>query len=207
VKKNNAHENRKNAYIAMERFKIQSYNWDKTTAELMEIYDVGQTFITKMRKEVGYLSPKERLDQAKKKFAKTKKDHTLTVPEIVKKYEVTRTAAEHMLAKVTPSKHKLLTQELDRKICSHPDFGIPGERAPVSQRKIATELGVCCDSIAKRRKAKGVLPFKQIHTGPRPVPTALDKIAYKVCRLTHGWGRPKGIDKHLEELRERQRAC
>ena len=202
MKKNNAHENRKNAYIALERFKIQSYNWNKTTKELMEIYGVGTTYITKMRKEVGYLTPQEKIAIARDKFAETPADHKLTVPQIMKKYEVPKTTAQKMLAKVTPNKNELRIMELDRLICSHPDFGTPGEKAKVSQRSLAIELGVCCDSVAKRRKAKGVLPFKQVHRGRRPGPSKIDKIAYKVCRLTHNWGRPKGIDRHLEMLRE-----
>lgn len=190
-----------NAEIAMARFKVQSYNWKKTTKALMKIYGVGGTFVTKMRREVGYVDPRERYQEMVKKFLATPEHHEIEAKEIERIYEVSMTASKRMACMVGKTHAEKIKERLDRLIYSHPDFGTPGQRAEVSLTKIADELKCCTSSISSRRKIKGVLPaFTAKPPSQRPEMTYNDRKAFKVCRLTHNWGRPKGMAEHLETL-------
>ena len=198
-------KSRNNAYIAMERFKIQSYNWDKPIKDIAKIYGVGTTFARKMRRSVGGMSESERIKEQRSKaralFKCHQEHYDLPIGEIAKIYDVPYKFASKMIGEVVGNRQKTRVYKLDALIYEHPDFGVPDEPAPISHRELAEILGVCIPSVGARRRKKGVLPYQVVSQEISPT----DKAAYKVCRLTHNWGRPKGIDRHLEKLREQKR--
>jgi len=97
--------------------------------------------------------------------------------------------------------------ERDRKILAHPLFGEYGQPAPCVARKLAALMGCSDTTIQKRRKAAGVespiLYRTRTDTDYRRQETAAEK---EITRLiTIPWNRPKGIDLHLEYLRENEK--
>jgi len=189
-----------NAQIALERFRVQSYNWDKTTAELQKIYGVGTKFIAKMREDIGVPAPKDRLkinnDKAMALFKCHPEHHGLSYREIKKLYDVTETWAKKMIRECSETSYKKRLEALDALVYDDPDFGTPGECASMSQKDFANKLGVSEHIVGSRRRLKGVLPYK-IHKDWLSEP---EKRIYKLCKLTRTWGRPAGIDRYLEQL-------
>ena len=190
---------KKNADIAMERFKVQSYNWNKQNKTLMKIYGVSESFVTKMKREVGIVSAKDRCDEARKIFKCHPEHHKLTDLEIGKIYGVSestaRTFQRELRGTTKAIERRIKNEELDKLIYAHPDFGTPGERALVPTKLFARQLGVNRYAVITRRNKAGVLSYQAPITHPLSEP---EKRAYRLCKLTHGWGRAKNIDRYLE---------
>ena len=144
-----------------------------------------------------------------KKFKNNVAHHELTLKEIGQIYDVN----PHVVNKLfLPAIGRLPPSELKRiekdKVLVHPMCGEPRLRAPCSHAEAAKIIGTTKDFVVSVRRAIGVLPFNASYDYESEehkdcLLTPNDIRAYALCRLTHGWGRPKGIDAHLEYLRER----
>ena len=202
VEKGNRMENnfKKNADIAMARFKVQTYNWNKQNRTLMKIYGVSESFVTKMKREVGQVSAKDRCAEARKLFKCHPEHHKLTDIEIGKLYGVSESTArtfQRELRGTTKAVERIIRHEkLDNLIYNHPDFGLPGEMAVVPTNVLARRLNVPRYTVTVRRGRAGVLPYQAAITHP---PTGPEKRAYKMCRLVKTWGRPAGMDRYLND--------
>ena len=190
---------KQNANIARARFHVQLWNHDKTTKQLMEIYSVSRSTAQKMRREEGVLSQQQRLNIKKEEFLQAKEHHGLTIKQIQKIYGVKYQFATNLKNMVVKSLVMDRRKNLDKLIYSHPNFGHPGEPAPVSIRALAEDIGCSREAVAARRNKRMVCR----HVAQRKVRAgSSDVMAYKTCKLTHSWGRPAGIDRYLEGLRE-----
>jgi len=201
AEKGNRMENnaKKNADIAMERFKVQSYNWNKRNKTLMKIYGVSETFVTKMRREVGIVSAKDKCGEARKLFKCHPEHHNLPDIEVAKIYGVSestaRTFQRELRGTTKAVARRIKNEKLDNLIYNHRDFGTPGEHAAVPTKVLARRLGVKRYTITVRRGKAGVLSYRAPITHPLTRPEIR---AYKLCRLTRSWGRAKNIDRYLE---------
>ena len=201
VEQGNKMENnaKQNADIAMARFKVQTYNWNKQNKTLMKIYGVSESFVTKMRREVGIVSAKDKCDEARKIFKCHPEHHKLTDIEVAKIYDVSestaRTFQRELRGTTKAVERRIKNERLDNLICLHPDFGTPGDSALVPTKVLARRLGVNRYNVNVRRSKSGVLPYKASITNPLTGP---ERRAYKLCALTKSWGRAVGMENRNE---------
>ena len=182
------------AEVALARFKVQAYNWNKQNKTLMEIYGVGEAFVKKMKREVGIVPIKERCAEARRLFKCHPEHYNLPSEEVAKIYGVTDKFAAKMIGEFCGNRQAARVRKLDNLILNHPNFGVPGQHATVSHRALADELGVSQFSVGSRRRLKGVLTYKI----PKDWLSEPEKRTYELCKLTRTWGRPAGIDEHLQ---------
>jgi len=191
--------------IALARFERQTYNWKKSNKELEQIYGCSSKTVTWLRTQVpGALNQRERWAEARAIFRCHQEHHKLPYKKVAKIYNVAHSFAQALLREVRGDKQSEKNNWHDNLIYSHPDFGVEGEHATVTATDIGKSLGVSMHMVASRRRKMGVLPpHKHWRRRTLSAISKNDKRAYKVCRLTHGWGRPKGMKEHLEALNER----
>jgi len=101
------------------------------------------------------------------------------------------------------------TADVRKRVCAmvwDTDFGMPYGNAPISAKALGERHGVHASVVQRQRRKKHVGQF--IHTNkPRPdddkfykrVQTKEEKNNMALCKKTKDWGRPKGIDKYLEQ--------
>ena len=187
---------KKNADIAMERFKVQSYNWNKQNKTIMKIYGVSETFVTKMKRTVGIISAKDRCAEARRIFKCHPEHHKLSSLEVANLYDISERTGQTLLYEINGGVKAVNRERLDKIILTHPDFGTPGEMAKIPTAALAIILDVPRHTITTRRHNAGVISYERAKNHR---PTGPEKRAYKLCKLTRSWGRAAGIDRYLYE--------
>ena len=108
-----------------------------------------------------------------------------------------------------PTDQERWRRDMHWRIVCHPGFGQEGEEATVSAREVAEECGCSADVVVKLRRRNGVLPMASANverspTAPRlPHPRSVRDFAASIA----SWGRPEGIDEHLDTLPKRFSPC
>jgi hypothetical protein len=151
-------------------------------------------------------------------FKRTKKHHNLTTTELIKIYRVGNfTITQHFYPAIGRKNRDEIEAERRDYMLSHPMFGEEGERAPINNREFALLMHKERPDLFPKKSPSatshlrlkcGILASKMclersMADGARYQLSAMDKQIQKLCKLTHGWGRPKGMDAHLESLSER----
>jgi hypothetical protein len=87
------------------------------------------------------------------------------------------------------------------------DFGVPYNHAPVPANVIAERHGLSPSMVQRQRKQRNIEPhIRRYKRRPdddkfyKRVQSKEEKEIMDLCSKTKAWGRPKGIDKHLESL-------
>lgn len=80
----------------------------------------------------------------------------------------------------------------------HPKIGEPGKQAKYAAKVLAKDVGCSENSVYRIRDELGVLPYKAIH----PKTYTRKHIPSPCSEYFDRWTRPKGIQEHLEVLRE-----
>lgn len=198
--KNNA---KKHFDLMLERFEVQTYNHNKQNKALMRIYGISESSCTKFRRHVGQVSAKDKCAEARRLFKCHPEHHNLSAIEIGKLYEVSESTARTFQTELRGTsksvERAIKVEKLDNLIYNHPDFGVPGEPAPTPTKVFARLLGVKRYTVTIRRGKAGVLPYQ---APKHHKPTGPERRAYRLCKKTRSWGRPAGIDRHLESLRD-----
>lgn len=99
-------------------------------------------------------------------------------------------------------------RDLEWRVTSHPDFGKEDHNAPVAAQVVADAIGCSKDFVCRMRRIYGVLPpakanVKSYEKKRPPLPKAIVRIA----KHLESWGRPEGIDEHLDTLPKRFSPC
>lgn len=149
---------------------------------------------------------------AKRKYMKNKKDHDLPVGVAAEKYGVVSTTVTKWRKELGFKTQYEISMDRQARIRAHPQFGNKGDPAPCHARVIARDLNENIQYIWKVRRDAGVGTHDPIATFSQDdlmIPykkrrhlTVVEKRNYKLCRTMNTWGRPRGINRHLEELRE-----
>ena len=150
-------------------------------------------------------------------FKRTKKHHDLTAAELADIYKV---GLFTITQNFFPAVGRKTRQEIERErldyAISHPMFGEEGVVAPINNREFAELMhkerpdifpGTSPSAMSALRRKCGVQPNSMNRSEitedtARYQLNAEDRAIQKLCKLTHGWGRPKGMDAHLETLRD-----
>ena len=143
--------------------------------------------------------------QKLKRFINTPEHHDLSHTKLLQIYKV---SGDTISNKFFPAIGRKTRVELDRerkwRIVSDPDFGIPGEEAPCNAAVVAARTGACKGTVNKLREKHGVLPCPRVaHNKGYEGSPALNPdeiVVYGLCALTKNWGRPEGMEAHLESL-------
>ena len=201
VEKGNKMENnfKKNADIAMARFRVQTYNHGKKIKTIAEIYGVSETFAKKMCNEVGTVtvmaSNRIKCAEARRLFKHNLEHYKLLPEELSKIYEISLRFAKRLLVEVNGSAYDVRRKAMNDLVYNHPNFGVPGQHAPVTHTQLADALGVKEHVVSMRRHKVGVLPYNHRTNFLTPA----EKRGYKICKLTRSWGRPAGMDRYLND--------
>jgi hypothetical protein len=147
------------------------------------------------------------------KFLNNKKHHDWNTEQIQKHYSVGKSFALKMrkAAGWSSSYEKCATAK--DKLLKDPRIGKPGEVCDVPASTLAKEYGCHHSTVRKVRHDLGVIAPLNYGGDPEMWPggirtglTPSERALYKLCAKTRSWGRPEGIDRHLEVLREKARA-
>lgn len=86
--------------------------------------------------------------------------------------------------------NKTQAAAIRHKIRSHLDYGVPNKPAPISDARLAQEVGAARSTVAKLRRGDGIL----VTVDAQPLPESA------ISKYINVWKRPIGIQEHLDAL-------
>lgn len=139
-------------------------------------------------------------------FVENKEHHNLPHNQLLKMYKVSSTTLSNRFFPAVGREKRINVDRATRDACiADPLFGEEGFPAPCTNKFLGEIYGLCQTTVGKHRRMYGVLstdnrPLME-GNGRSPELKPWEKVNYALCGLTTSWGRPAGMEAHLESLK------
>jgi len=135
----------------------------------------------------------EYCSQAFTKFRAAPDDHNKSIGELKDIYGVSKSTLTKWRSAVGIKSQSEMRRKRLALLRSQPDYGQPGEPAPVIADVIAKRLGLCASTVQTARRKDGIEPpivRRNQHGECKRCPTKKEREIAVLCRLTRTWGVP-----------------